>query len=261
MFPAKLCVLLQMMRPFRGTKKDSIYWTIQILIWANFLFYTSVCFCFIFACRPRAKLQYPEIPGTCIDSNALLLSASIINVFSDFSIFLLPFYAIWKLNIAIKRKLAVAAVSVRDSCKASLCWVFFICENMLKQASQRLRLEHHGPHLPRSTDPYFGLHICYRYRRHVGVREKLRSPEPSRSNPPFQNRRIHDRNTRFGFSNDAPITAMVRDAHTSCSRLRTYQRPSRLTIQVSLSRERVWARQTEGFVPKSLLARKKSDLP
>lgn len=110
LFPAKLCVLLQMMRLFQGNKKDSVYWTIQALIWANFIFYASLGFCVIFACRPRAKLQNPEIPGTCFNNDVLILASSIINIVSDFSILLLPGFAIWKLKMAVKRKLAIGAI-------------------------------------------------------------------------------------------------------------------------------------------------------
>ena len=110
MFPAKLCVLLQMMRLFMGTKKDSVYWSIQALIWTNLLFYVGIFFSFVFACRPRAKLQNPELPGTCIDNYASILATSTINIVSDFSILLLPVYAVWKLQLPIKRKLAIAAI-------------------------------------------------------------------------------------------------------------------------------------------------------
>ena len=110
LFTAKLCVLLQMMRLFKGNKKDSVYWIIQALIWTNAVFYGSLFFCFLFACRPRAKLQNPKIPGVCINGSASILATSAINIVSDFSIILLPVYAVWKLKITVKRKLAIAAV-------------------------------------------------------------------------------------------------------------------------------------------------------
>ena len=109
-FSAKLCVLLQMMRLFSGNKKDSVYWTIPALIWANFVFYAGVFLAFVFACIPRAKLQNPKIPGTCIKSNASILATSVINIVSDCSIFLLPIFAVWKLKMAVKRKLAIGAI-------------------------------------------------------------------------------------------------------------------------------------------------------
>ena len=110
MFAAKLAVLLQMMRLFQGNRKDSVYWSIQVLIWTNFVFYTTLFFCFIFACVPRKKLQDPTTPGHCISTKDSILAASFINIASDFTILLLPVYAVWKLKIALKRKIAIAAV-------------------------------------------------------------------------------------------------------------------------------------------------------
>ena len=110
MFAAKLALLLQMMRMFKGNRRDSVYWSIQVLIWTNLIFYTTLLFCFIFACVPRMKLQDPTTPGHCISTKDSILAASFINIASDFTILLLPVYAIWKLKIALKRKIAIAAV-------------------------------------------------------------------------------------------------------------------------------------------------------
>ena len=110
MFAAKLAVLLQMMRIFKGNRKDSVYWSTQVLIWTNFVFYTTIFFCFIFACVPRQKLGDPTIPGHCISTRDSILATSYINIVSDISMLLLPIYAIWKLEIVLKRKLAIAAV-------------------------------------------------------------------------------------------------------------------------------------------------------
>lgn len=99
-----------MMRIFKGNKKDSIYWTIQVLIWANFILYASIFFCFVFACRPRAKLQNAEIPGVCLNIDASIVATSVINIVSDFSILLLPVFAVWKLKMPIKRKLAIGTI-------------------------------------------------------------------------------------------------------------------------------------------------------
>ena len=93
-----------------GNKKDSVYWIIQVLIWTNLIFYTSIFFSFAFTCRPRAKLQNPEIPGVCLNNDALIVATSVINIVSDFSILLLPVFAVWKLKLPVKRKLAIAAI-------------------------------------------------------------------------------------------------------------------------------------------------------
>ena len=85
MFPAKLCVLMQMLRIFHGTTKDSVYWAILIVIWSNFVFYVAITFSLIVVCVPRAKLTNPELSGTCINNYASLLATSAINVASDIS--------------------------------------------------------------------------------------------------------------------------------------------------------------------------------
>ena len=110
MFPAKFSVLLQLMRIFRGTRKTSIHWAIQVLIVANFLFYTAIFFAFIFACVPRSKLWEPTLPGKCISVNGSIVATSAANIISDFSILLLPIFAIWKLKLPLKRKVAIGAV-------------------------------------------------------------------------------------------------------------------------------------------------------
>ena len=110
-FPAKLCVLMQMLRIFRGTKKDSVYWTILLLIWSNFILYVTVTFCFIFACGPRDQFSDSMLLGTCVrTTESYILATSAINIASDFSILLLPVYAVWKLKIELKRKITISAV-------------------------------------------------------------------------------------------------------------------------------------------------------
>lgn len=111
MFPAKLCVLMQMLRIFRGTKKDSVYWAIVLLIWSNFILYVIVTFCFIFACGPRPQLSNPVSLDACMSKKvSYILATSAINIASDFSILLLPVFAVWKLKMALKRKVTISAV-------------------------------------------------------------------------------------------------------------------------------------------------------
>ena len=99
-----------MLRIFHGIKKDSVYWAILIVIWSNFVFYLTITFCLIVVCIPRAKLTNPELSGTCINNYASMLATSAINVASDISILLLPVFAVWKLKIALKRKMIISAV-------------------------------------------------------------------------------------------------------------------------------------------------------
>ncbi|KAL8830417.1 MAG: hypothetical protein Q9191_001446 [Dirinaria sp. TL-2023a] len=109
MFPAKLCVLLQMQRIFRGSKRDSVFWSIQVLIWLNLLFYLAVTAAFIGVCSPRAKLTNPLLPGKCISINASILVTSAVNIVSDVTILVLPVFGLYKLKMAVKRKLIISA--------------------------------------------------------------------------------------------------------------------------------------------------------
>ncbi|KAL8704238.1 MAG: hypothetical protein Q9201_002583 [Fulgogasparrea decipioides] len=110
MFPAKLCVLLQMQRVFRGSKRDSVFWSIQGLIWFNFLFYVAMTAAFIGACASMAKISNLKIPGTCHSGNALVVATSAINILSDVTILILPIFAVWKLKLPINRKLIISAI-------------------------------------------------------------------------------------------------------------------------------------------------------
>ena len=98
------------MRVFHGNSNDLVYWIIQGLIWWHFIFYTSITLSFIFACRPRVKVQDPDIPGICSNKIALSIAALMINFASAFSILLLPVLAVWKLKMTIKCKMAIAAI-------------------------------------------------------------------------------------------------------------------------------------------------------
>ena len=108
---AKLSVLLQYMHIFTPTKKQGIvYWSIQFLIWANFLFYLTDTFVVIFQCRPRAKIWNFLLPGSCLNGTANFIVTGAWNVFSDFLILALPLYAVWHLKMPLRRKLSVGAV-------------------------------------------------------------------------------------------------------------------------------------------------------
>ena len=110
MFCAKFSVFKQMERPFSAGSKNVIYWWIQALIWANFVAYVGIFFASTFACVPRRKLWNPFIPGRCIDTNADLITTSVLNIISDWSALLLPNLVVWRLQMTFKKKLSVAAL-------------------------------------------------------------------------------------------------------------------------------------------------------
>lgn len=66
--------------------------------------------CLMAAYVPRAKLSNPALPGRCINNYASILATSTINIASDFFVLLLPVFVVWKLKVALKRKMIISAV-------------------------------------------------------------------------------------------------------------------------------------------------------
>jgi hypothetical protein len=111
MFAAKYSVLLQLKRLFCGThQRDSVWWILTILMAVVTIYYWACFFIFIFQCWPRAKIQNPMIDGVCIDPLAVTLAAGVINLVTDVGILVAPMFAIWRLQMPIKRKLGVGSV-------------------------------------------------------------------------------------------------------------------------------------------------------
>lgn len=50
------------------------------------------------------------LEGHCIDNQGGVLSAGLINLILDLAILIVPIWAIWKLQMALKRKLQIAAI-------------------------------------------------------------------------------------------------------------------------------------------------------
>lgn len=73
----------------------------------NIIFYVALSFALIFQCQPLEKAWIPEVAGKCINQDALLTSSGPFNIVSDFLIFLLPAWAIYKLQLPIRRRLEV----------------------------------------------------------------------------------------------------------------------------------------------------------
>ena len=99
------------MHIFTPTKTGLVFWAVHALIWGNLVFYVSVWLTTIFECVPQAKIWNPEKgDGHCINVNVAYAATGAVNVVSDLLILLLPMLAIWRLQMAPKRKLGVSAV-------------------------------------------------------------------------------------------------------------------------------------------------------
>lgn len=109
-FTTKLSILLLYLRIFRPARE--LYLFIQLLLWANLLFYTAGFFFEIFQCSPVRKawdVTYIA-PGKCLNQRVAALVSAIINTVSDIAILLLPMGTVWELQIPIKKKLGTLAI-------------------------------------------------------------------------------------------------------------------------------------------------------
>ncbi|CAJ2509355.1 Uu.00g143810.m01.CDS01 [Anthostomella pinea] len=114
---AKLSVLLQIKRIFTTGARDRVYWAIVVSIAANSLFYTAECSIHVFSCWPRERILDPRVPGHCLYNveDGVIERVFLANVgpgtanfFSDVFALALPAWAIWKLQMPVRRKLEEA---------------------------------------------------------------------------------------------------------------------------------------------------------
>lgn len=120
----KLAILLDWLRIFvpRG-QKNRLYWTLQVLIWSNVIYYVSGSFLEIFRCWPRQKIWDPLFEGgSCpIDIAANNFASTLINLASDIAILLLPQWVIWKLQISKAKRMGISLLFVIGILSVSVC--------------------------------------------------------------------------------------------------------------------------------------------
>lgn len=66
----------------------------------------------------------PDYPYTCVDGGAIVFAASVVNIFTDFLVTVLPMPLIWSLKLATRQRIAVISifglgifVNVAGSCR------------------------------------------------------------------------------------------------------------------------------------------------
>lgn len=64
----------------------------------------------LFACNPVAKSWDKSIPGTCQPISVMRNMNSSANIVSDFIILMLPLPIIWRLELPLKQRMAVAGI-------------------------------------------------------------------------------------------------------------------------------------------------------
>lgn len=107
---AKLAILLQLLRIFVPGGRGAMYYAIHALIWFNVLSHGAFILIALFQCTPVRKGWNRTTPGKCINIGAVLICTAVTNVFSDFSILVLPLCSIWQLQMPVKRKFGISAL-------------------------------------------------------------------------------------------------------------------------------------------------------
>ena len=79
-------------------------------MWGNLVFYVAVLLLCIFECHPIREVWNFYYQGHCINRNIFVVISGAINVVSDLLNLLLPIWAIWHLQMALKRKAGISAI-------------------------------------------------------------------------------------------------------------------------------------------------------
>lgn len=108
MFLTKLSILLLFLRIFVPARmgKTKLYYSSWIVIWFNLLYCIALVLVVILQCVGK-----PNVPrGECIDTFALLITASLINVLTDLVMLIIPFRSVWELQMPTRRKIGLSLV-------------------------------------------------------------------------------------------------------------------------------------------------------
>ncbi|KAH8889197.1 hypothetical protein GQ53DRAFT_723385 [Thozetella sp. PMI_491] len=109
---AKLSVLFQIKSIFTSPSvRDGVYWVVVTSIVLNAAFYIGFFIACLLQCVPREKVWLGDtVEGHCIDFDKLTLFSGVANIISDIEALLLPAWALWRLSLPVKSKMAVFSV-------------------------------------------------------------------------------------------------------------------------------------------------------
>lgn len=113
MFFVKISILLLYLRIFDTVQYIKIVSWITIFLFAVFTLITVLLHWY--NCRPREKLWYSFIPGSCYDYALVNVSTAIVNIIFDIMVFVLPMKAVKDLHLPIRQKFTVMGVFATGS--------------------------------------------------------------------------------------------------------------------------------------------------
>lgn len=105
----KSAILLEWITIFVPTgTRNLFFWTSWSILVIHALFYLSMIVVELTACSPFEKNWNPLIPGKCLNTIAVSVAISAINLPFDVVIFLLPQRVIWGLQMRSQRKIGIS---------------------------------------------------------------------------------------------------------------------------------------------------------
>lgn len=109
-FFAKLSILLLYFRVFIPNKRNWTYWYIHVVLWTDAAFYFANMVVASAMCIPRERIWNHDVPGHCVNIDAIILFNSFFNAVSDASMVVPPLANVWKLQMKTSRKVGLSAI-------------------------------------------------------------------------------------------------------------------------------------------------------
>jgi hypothetical protein len=105
----KSAIVLEWIRLFvpSGTRTP-FWWTCQVVMWVNIVYYTAVVIISAVSCSPHEKIWNQALPGKCFNIKAFFVSNAAINLGSDIIVLALPQKIIWNLKMSRRKKAGVS---------------------------------------------------------------------------------------------------------------------------------------------------------
>lgn len=104
-FLTKMTLLWIMTRVFSPFKKSVIF--IYVFLVLMLLYYIPAVIVKIRICMPIAKFWEQDLPGSCLDQNAIIMADAVVSVVSDLIVLLLPLPLTMRLQLPRQKKMRV----------------------------------------------------------------------------------------------------------------------------------------------------------
>ncbi|KAI9674703.1 MAG: hypothetical protein M1817_001606 [Caeruleum heppii] len=106
----KVSILLLYLRIFSGTKRK-VRWMIHATIWFVVAYNFAGFWVVVFSCRPVEKAYDLTIKGgSCVNRNGLAIAGTVLNIFTDLVMVVIPMPLVWALQLPIRQKIGVSLI-------------------------------------------------------------------------------------------------------------------------------------------------------